>query len=222
VPVPQRLGPRPAPRPDPARGIFETLLVRDGVAVAAERHLARLAASAHALYGAEPPADLAAHVRRAAAEQSGPCRLRIVLDADGGVALGAAPLPAPPDAPLTLRPVTVPGGLGPHKWRDRRLVDALEAAVAPAVPLLVDLDGSVLETTRSSVVALIGDTLVSPAADGRLLPGVTCARLLDAAAASGQATARRRLTLDELRAAREAYVCNALRGREAIGAIRTP
>src|SRR3954452_13548956 len=33
APVPRRLGPRPLPRPSPATGIFETLLVADGVAV---------------------------------------------------------------------------------------------------------------------------------------------------------------------------------------------
>lgn len=42
------------PRPDPTRGIFETLLVADGRAVELDAHLARLAASARELFG--PPA----------------------------------------------------------------------------------------------------------------------------------------------------------------------
>ena len=37
--------------PDPALGVFETLLVRDGTAQALDAHLARLAASVADLYG---------------------------------------------------------------------------------------------------------------------------------------------------------------------------
>lgn len=228
VGLPPRLRARPVPRPDPAAGIFETLLVRDGVAVAAHRHLARLAVSADELYGITLPASLAALVDHAALEQGGPCRLRVLVDADGTVALDAAPLPSPRDA-LALAPVTVPGGLGPHKWRDRRLLDALERSTAPTAgsPLLVDLDGSVLETSRSSLIAVLDDTLVSPAADGRLLPGVTVAQILDAARSAGVPVERRRLTLTELVAADGAFAVNALRGAEPVAAVggrmlRTP
>ena len=219
APVPRRLGTRPVPRPDPAAGIFETLLVRDGVAIAARRHLERLAAGARELYGTAVPSSLPALVAHAALEQGGPCRLRVLLDADGGVTLDAAPLPGPA-GPLALEPVTVPGGVGAHKWRDRRLLDALEAAVGPAAaPLLVDLDGSVLETSRSCVIALVGGVLVSPAADGRILPGVTCARILELAEAAGHAVQRRDLTLSELRAAEGAVACNALRGAQPIAVV---
>jgi para-aminobenzoate synthetase/4-amino-4-deoxychorismate lyase len=219
APIPRRLGTRPVPRPDPAAGIFETLLVRDGVAIAAPRHLERLAAGARELYGIALPSSLPALVAHTALEQGGPCRLRVLLDADGGVALDAAPLPAP-SGPVTLEPVTVPGGLGAHKWRDRRLLDALEAAAGPAAePLLVDLDGSVLETSRSCVIAVIDGVLVSPPADGRILPGVTCARILELAEAAGHVVRRRPLALDELRAAEGAVACNALRGAQAIAAV---
>ena len=220
VPVPLRLGARPVPRPDRAAGIFETLLVRDGVAIAAERHLARLAAAALTLYGVALPPGLAALVAHAALEQGGPCRMRVRLDADGGVALDAAPLSAAAGGPLVLEPVTVPGGLGPYKWRDRRLLDALEEAVGPAAaPLLVDLDGSVLETSRSSVIAVVDGVLVTPAADGRILPGVTCARILERAEAAGVAVQRRALSLHELRTAQAALACNALRGAELVAAV---
>jgi para-aminobenzoate synthetase/4-amino-4-deoxychorismate lyase len=219
VALPPRLAARPVPRPDPATGIFETLLVRDGIAVAADRHLARLAASADELYGVALPASLAALVGHAALEQGGPCRLRVLLDPDGAVALDVAPLPAAREA-VALAPVTVPGGLGPHKWRDRRLLDALERATGPtASPLLVDLDGGVLETSRSSLIVVLGDTLVSPAPDGRLLPGVTVARVLDAARAAGVPVERRPLALAELPTADGAFAVNALRGAEPVAAV---
>jgi para-aminobenzoate synthetase/4-amino-4-deoxychorismate lyase len=227
LPLPPRLAARPVPRPDPAAGIFETLLVRDGVAVAAPRHLARLAASATELYGVTLPGSLPALLDHAALEQGGPCRLRVLLDPDGAVALDVAPLP-PPAGPVALTPVTVPGGLGPHKWRDRRLLDALERGAGPAArPLLVDLDGSALETSRSSVIAVVGGALVAPAPDGRLLPGVTVARTLDAAAAAGVPVERRGLPVAELLEADGAFVVNALRGAEVVAAVagqalRTP
>jgi para-aminobenzoate synthetase/4-amino-4-deoxychorismate lyase len=151
-------------------------------------------------------------VRRTAQEQDGPCRLRVLLDPDGQVGLQVAPLPAA--APVHLRATSVPGGLGDRKWRDRRLIDALEEALEPALPLLVDLDGLVLETTRANVFAWCGDALVTPPRDGRLLPGVTRRRTLDAARDLGLDVQERPLPLSELRAAHGVLVTGALRGAQ--------
>ena len=46
-----RRGPRPTPRPDPAAGLYETILVAGGLPLDLGAHLERLAASARALYG---------------------------------------------------------------------------------------------------------------------------------------------------------------------------
>ena len=89
------------------------------------------------------------------------------------------PAAMPTLAPIALAPVVLPGGLGEHKWRDRTLLDAL-AERHGAMPLLVDADGGVLEAAISNVWLLEGDALVTPPADGRILPGVTRARLLAA------------------------------------------
>ncbi len=56
-----------ADRPDPALGVFETILVRGGVPVDGRAHLARLERSVRALYGGELPEDLDARVLAAAA-----------------------------------------------------------------------------------------------------------------------------------------------------------
>ena len=185
--VPPRLGAHPVARPDPVAGVLETILVRDGVAVAMEAHLARLADAAAALYGVVLPDALPALVRHTALEQGGPCRLRVLLDPGGEIGLQVAPLPAPGDGTQRLLALVVPGGLGDRKWRDRQLIDALDdrAAEVGAVPLLVDLDGGVLETTRANVLAWIDGTLVTPPLDGRILPGVTRARALAWAARAG-------------------------------------
>ena len=74
-------------------------------------------------------------------------------------------------------PSGCPGGLGAHKWRDRRLVEALQAELG-AIPLLIDADGAVLEAAMANVWLVEGDDLVTPPADGRILAGCTRARAL--------------------------------------------
>jgi para-aminobenzoate synthetase/4-amino-4-deoxychorismate lyase len=219
--VPPRLGAHPIARPDPVAGVLETILVRDGVAVAYEAHLARLADAAAALYGVVLPDALPALVRHTALEQGGPCRLRVLLDPSGEIGLQVAPLPAPDDGTQRLLALVVPGGLGDRKWRDRQLIDALDdrAAEVGAVPLLVDLDGGVLETTRANVLAWIDGTLVTPPLDGRILPGVTRARALTWAQELGIPVAERPLGLAELGAADAVLTTGALRGLQPVTAL---
>jgi para-aminobenzoate synthetase/4-amino-4-deoxychorismate lyase len=149
-----------ADRPAPALGVFETVLVVDGEPRHLGDHLRRLGVDAF-----EPP------------ELHGTCRLRLAL-VDGSLTWDTAPLPPdPPPGGFLLSPWLLPGGLGAHKWRDRRLVDHLSAS-APGVPLLVDGDGSVLEASWGNVWIIEGERLVTPPADGRILPGITRARVL--------------------------------------------
>jgi para-aminobenzoate synthetase / 4-amino-4-deoxychorismate lyase len=173
-------------RPDPALGVFDTLLVKGGRPVALERHLARLAASVAELYGATVPTTLAAGVQAAAAEAAplGRARLRIDAEPDGAVRITISPARLRPHQPLLLEPFALPGGLGDHKWRDRRLLDALAALRPGTVPLLLDTDGLVLEAAYSNVWIVEGDALITPPADGRILPGTTRAALLATEAAA--------------------------------------
>ncbi len=191
-------------RPDPGAGIFETLRVRDGAADRVEEHLNRLTMGAAAL-GLAAPADLRSRIVAGAARQ-GTGRLRIDLAVDGGVTLITGPPPAPGDV-VRLAPCLLPGGLGAHKWADRRLLDALAVALG-AVPLLVDGDGAVLEAAWASVWAQEGDRLVTPPADGRLLPGVTRAALL----AEDPRCFEEPVSLRRLRAADAVWVSSSLRG----------
>jgi para-aminobenzoate synthetase/4-amino-4-deoxychorismate lyase len=79
---------------------------------------------------------------------------------------------------LVLEPYALPGGLGPHKWRDRGLLDVLSGLRPGTVPLLVDTDGLVLEAAYANVWIVEGEELITPPADGRILPGTTAAVLL--------------------------------------------
>ncbi|ADB49602.1 bifunctional chorismate-binding protein/class IV aminotransferase [Conexibacter woesei] len=189
-------------RPDPAAGVFETLLVRDGVALHAAEHVARLAHSAERLYGLPLPDDLAERVT-AASEGAGGVRLRVVAVPSRGrldVTLALAPNPRR-QLPVVLAPFTLSGGLGAHKWLDRQLLDTLAQQAGGATPLLLDGDGSVLEAAWANVFAIEEERLLTPPADGRILPGVTRALLLDAAEEAGLTAVEQPLRLDDLAAA---------------------
>jgi aminodeoxychorismate synthase component I len=203
-----------ASRPDPDRGVFSTILVCDGAAVDLRLHLDRLGDSVRKLYGLALPRDLDQRVRTAAeAHRWG--RLRILarpaagVDAETDVEVHL--IGGPPDArPMRLAPAALPGGLGAHKWRDRSLLDELEGRLV-AVPLLVDLDGDVLEAAHANVWIVEGDALVTPPLDGRLLPGTVRARLL-AEAPAGLESREERMTLDRLAAADELLLTSSVRG----------
>jgi para-aminobenzoate synthetase/4-amino-4-deoxychorismate lyase len=165
-------------RPDPALGLFETIAVRQGVPIDLDAHLARLRRSVETLFGETLPEGLAPRVREASRGRDARLRIDLVPAAhgvDAGLTLRDAGPPAA--APARVVAVTLPGGLGEHKWRDRRLVEALEARHG-GLPLFVDADGSVLEASMANVWVVEGDALVTPPADGRILPGVTRARAL--------------------------------------------
>ena len=148
-------------------------------------------------------------------------RLRIGYrpDRDDALAVECTSLDLP-RPPVDLRTVTLPGGIGAHKWIDRRLLDALTAHVAPAQPLLCDLDGRVLEAARANVFVLAADgTLCTPPLDGRILPGVTRARVLEVAGELGIAARETVLTPGMLLGAREVFVTGALGGAEFVHSL---
>jgi para-aminobenzoate synthetase/4-amino-4-deoxychorismate lyase len=201
--VPHALG-RTRDRPDPALGVFETVLVEDGVPVRLGAHLERLEASMGAVYGEAPAPDLAERVRALAATAGKAARLRIVAAPRSPVTLELAPLGSHAE-PLVLVPWILPGGLGSHKWRDRRLLEAL-AAARGGVPLLVDATGEVLEAAWANVVVLLDGAWRTPPADGRLLPGTARARLL-----ADERVVEEPVTLDQLREADAVSLTSALR-----------
>lgn len=162
-------------RPDPAAGIFETVLVTDGVAPLLDAQLERLAASARELYRVIFPHSVATVARRALTDGTGRLRVSFVPGSEPKIDTG----PRGHDPVYNeLAPFVLPGGLGPHKWIDRRLLDSITAAAGPAaVPLLIDDDGSVLESTRMNVLIEERGRLISPPADGRFRPGFGRTRL---------------------------------------------
>jgi para-aminobenzoate synthetase / 4-amino-4-deoxychorismate lyase len=206
--------------PDPDQGVFETLLVLDGVAVELEPHLARLGASLASLYGAELPAQAGeALAQRAAGLTLGRVRLtvapgaaRLAWEAVGAEIDPSVPFPEPEHgAELTSH--VLPGGLGRHKWADR---SALPPSGGGTVPLLLDRGGEVLETARANVFAVVAGQLATPPDDGRILPGIARAATVELARAEGIELVERPLRLDDLLAAEEVFLTNSVRGIEPV------
>jgi para-aminobenzoate synthetase/4-amino-4-deoxychorismate lyase len=184
------------------------VLVREGEPRDLDRHLARHAASARALYGRTLEVNVLGAAARERCAGAGDARLRLRTTPQAGTRLELDTLPAPVDR-VRLAPVVLAGGLGAHKWADRRLVEALTAELG-AIPLLVDTSGDVLEAAWASVLARVDGIWRTPPADGRILPGIARSRLLAAGAA-----VEAPLTLDDLRRADRLRVVSALRAVDA-------
>jgi para-aminobenzoate synthetase / 4-amino-4-deoxychorismate lyase len=170
------------PLPDPAQGVFETTLVTGGRPVALDAHLARLEASLSELYGRSVPDGAVGQVEEAAkGVELGRLRLTVMPGGDFDVRVANVdPALVFPSEPVSLAAITVPGGIGAHKWADRRLLEAAGAQVGPAVPLVVDAnDGAVLEGSRASLFVVRDGAVITPPADGRLLPGITRAQAIE-------------------------------------------
>jgi para-aminobenzoate synthetase/4-amino-4-deoxychorismate lyase len=114
--------------------------------------------------------------------------------------------------------MVVEGGIGAHKWADRRLLAAAESDLAPRVPLLRDGDGTVLEASRGNVFAVLQGVLVTPPADGRILPGVTRRRVLELATGLGLPVREEVLPFERLGEATELFLTGAVRGIEPVSA----
>lgn len=200
------------------------MLVRNGFAENVGAHLARLQRSVRELYGRKLPDDL--DERIAAASGAAPVQRLRVLVGEGGasVEVETTPLESDPELkPAVLAPVCLPGGLGPHKWRDRRLLDELERSLG-ALPLIVDRDGQVLEAATANVFIVEGATVVTPPLDGRLLPGTVRERVLAAAPPLGLTVSEEPITLERLVAADEVLLSSAISGLRpgALADARTP
>jgi para-aminobenzoate synthetase/4-amino-4-deoxychorismate lyase len=211
-------------RPDSAQGVFETLLVRDGEPLELEAHLARLDASLAALFGATAP-PTARELVVDGARGADLARLRLTVAPDAHDELAADVVVAPVDASLVLpswergvelQSVVVDGGIGAHKWADRGLLAGLEAEAAPSVPLLLEDDGTVLEASRGNLFVVRDGALLTPPADGRILPGVTRGRVLGLAEALGIPAREEAIAFAALHEADEVFLTGAVRGVEPV------
>ena len=212
-------------RPDPRKGVFETILIIDGRPVAIDAHLERLAASLKTLYGTGLHRYAKDSVLERAREvEHGKLRLTVAPGDDGWLTtriatteVDSAKVFPSPERGIALRSFVVEEGLGPHKWADRRLLERAATAVpAGELPLLVDRDGVVLEASRGSLFCVGELGVTTPPTDGRILPSIARRQALDVAREAGIETQEARVTLEELRRRGEAFLAGSVRGVEPV------
>ncbi|HEX3561716.1 MAG TPA: aminotransferase class IV [Solirubrobacterales bacterium] len=214
------------PHADPGLGVFETMLVVEGRPVELDSHLERLAGSLRALYDAELPAGArGAVLARGSGVRHG--KLRLTVAPAGGrlrtriatTEVEAGKVFPAPERGVALRSFVVEGGLGDHKWADRRLLERAGAA-APrgTLPLLVDTDGAVLEAARGSVFLAGEGRLATPPTDGRILPSIARRQAIEVARAQEVDTRERRLTLSDLYHG-EVFLAGSVRGVEPVRSL---
>ena len=208
---------------DAARGLFETLLVVDGRPVELDAHLRRLDDSCKAMLGLPLPRE----ARRLALQHAagiGLGRLRITLLGEGkGTRVEAQASPVDPaivfptaGGGVELRTLRLPGGLGSHKLVDRR---SLESVREPAVALLLDEAGDVLEASRANVFVVRGDEVITPPADGRILAGIAREGVIAVARELGIRLTEAKLSVADLLAANEVFLTGSVRGVQHAGSI---
>ena len=118
-----------------------------------------------------------------------------------------------PELPVSVIMCNVPGYAYPHKSTERELHTMLfeQAAEAGAFEAVIHDGGQVIEGTRTNVFALLGDRLITPPL-GRCLPGVTRSVIAQVADETGLHFRAAPLSVDELLAADEILLTNALIG----------
>ncbi len=209
-------------------GVFETLLIVDGVPIELEAHVERLSASVRELFGAELLGDVRELVReRAAGLAHSRLRLTLAPGPDGRLAADVVTAPIDPakmfpswERAIALRPLPIRGGLGAHKWADRsRLARDGANEREGCLALVLDAGEQVLEASRANVFAVERGVLVTPPADGRLLAGVARRRTIEAARALAIELREEPLALARLRSAGEAFLTSSVRGVEPVRAV---
>jgi len=219
--------------------VFETIRTYGGRPFELVAHVDRLERSARRVYIDLPvaPESIAREIERVVASAANPESYIRVMITRGSGDLGlepdehVAPLRVVIVTPLrTPPPQAYRSGIRVVTFRTRRTVDATAAAGAKvanylvsvlamreakatgaAEALVVDGDGCVVEGATSNVFALIGGRLVTPPEDAGILPGITRARLMEAARQLQLPLELRALPLEELRGAQELFVSSSIR-----------
>lgn len=203
------------PALDRTDGLFETLLIISGEPIELSAHLDRLEAALADQFGATPPEALEAEIRERTQEiDLG--RIRVIVDPTGTAELATEDVDPADFFPtgergVVLRSLRLDGGLGAYKWADRRRLD--ESPGGP-VSLLLDRGGEVLEAGRANVFIAHEGVVKTPAADGRILPGITRAGAIAAARTAGIEVRETSLSTDDLLGADEVFLTGSVRGVE--------
>jgi para-aminobenzoate synthetase/4-amino-4-deoxychorismate lyase len=199
--------------PDPPRfRLLETMLwtPEEGF-VLLEGHLDRLFASAACFRFDGDRQEIRDMLANAVGDLRGPSKIRIMLEADGGVlceAVDLSPLPSPMRIGLAGEPIDPADVFLYHKTTRRAVYDRARAS-RPDVdtPILWNHDGEITEAAEANIVVVRGGRQVTPPVECGLLPGTLRAELL----VRGEIQAEK-ILLEELPRADEIWLVNSVRG----------
>jgi len=194
-------------------GLFTTVRVRDGSVWLWEDHLRRLREGAAILGLVVPDRERLLGEVLGAATGLEDARARITLPAGSGHEIDVAPY-RPPERPWRLRPVTASPGedrVALKTTRRERYDGARRAAKGYDDALLACAGGRYLECGVANIFfELPGGRLLTPSADGSILPGIAWERVLRAARGAGMQVEEARCGPEQAREAVDCAVTNAL------------
>jgi branched-chain amino acid aminotransferase len=204
-------------------GVFEVIRVYDGRPFALVDHLDRLERSAANLrLESVPRVELEEEIPELLAARGGSefdgC-LRVVLTRGGHRLLLTEPLPPTPDrirlGVVEYAPTRVLDGIKSLSYGANMLAGRLARERGFDEALLVTPHGRVLEAPTSSIFWVDPDgTLCTPPLDEHILASITRARVMEVVPVT-----ERPCTMDDLRAAREAFLASTTREAQSIAAI---
>ena len=200
-------------------GAFEVMRLYEGRPFALEDHYRRLA---HTCEGLRLPADFDALRTELVAllDAAGPidALLRVVLTRGGRRILIVEPLPKRPEsarvATITYAPNRVLDGLKTLSYAGNMLAGRLAREQGFDEGLFVTPHGRVLEGATWTFFWVRGGALFTPPLEDRILASITRARVLDACEVAEEVC-----TLDDVRAAEEAFIASTVREVMPIAAV---
>jgi len=176
-------------------GLYETLKLVGGVPVFFEEHVARLDRGLETL-GLERPAgraEMAAQITaisRATGVAAGACRVLVTAGASGGtpnllIQTDQRPFPARPLQVITYPGVRIRAELKAMTVMQSYLAQRAATAAGVDDAILVDDEGRMFEGATSNLFLVRGGGLVTPPAEGAILPGVLRAKVEELGSAAG-------------------------------------
>jgi len=205
-------------------GVFEVIRVYDGVPFALDHHLVRLERSTTNLRlgWSARKAELERDIEHLLEARGGPAFdgcLRIVLTRGGRRLLLTEPLPPTPEqarlAFVTYCPTRLLDGVKSLSYAANMLAGRCAKERGFDEALLVTPHGRVLEAPTSALFWCTGDgVLATPPLDEHILASITRQRVMEVADVT-----ERPCTMDDLRAASEAFLASTTREAQSIAAI---
>ena len=203
-------------------GLYETLKLAGGVPVFFEEHVARLDRGLETL-GLERPAsrvDMAAQITAISAATGvadGACRVLVTAGAPGGepsllIQTDQRQFPARPLRVITYQGVRVRAELKAMTVMQSYLAQRAATAAGVDDAILVDDEGRMFEGATSNLFLVRGGGLVTPPAEGAILPGVLRAKVEELGAAAGLTIVEAYARVADLRADDGMLLTSSVRG----------